>query len=88
VDERRHFQRKPTSIRVEITNPAFGTIIGFARDISDGGASVLIEGDVRPPIGTKVQVKFKKVVGRINSEPTPMKVMYHHRNLLGLMFAP
>lgn len=87
MDERRNFLRNPTSIRVEISNPAFGTIIGFARDISDGGASVLVEGDVRPPIGTAVKVLFKKVVGSINSEPTNMKVVYLHRNVLGLMFS-
>lgn len=87
VDDRRHFERKPTSIRVEISHPAFGTIIGFARDISDGGASVLIENQSLPPIGTVVQVRFKKVVGSINSEPASMRVMHHHRNVLGLMFA-
>jgi hypothetical protein len=87
VNERRNCLRNPSSIRVEISNPAFGTIIGFARDISDGGASVLVDGDTRPPIGTAVKVRFKKVVGSINSEPTNMKVVHIHRNILGLMFA-
>lgn len=87
-DDRRRFERKPTSIRVEITHPAFGTIVGFARDISDGGASVLIENQPLPPVGTLVQVRFKKVVGSINSEPTAMRVMHQHRNVVGLMFAP
>jgi hypothetical protein len=88
VDERRRFERRPTSIRVEVTNPTFGTIVGFARDISDGGASVLIENAPLPPIGTVVSVRFRKMVGAINEEPVEMKVMYHNRNVVGLMFAP
>jgi len=87
VDERRRFQRKPTSIRVEISHPAFGTVIGFARDVSDGGASVLVENQSLPPVGTVVQVKFKKVGGSINAEPVQMRVMHQHRNVVGLMFA-
>ncbi|NIB42038.1 PilZ domain-containing protein [Pseudomaricurvus alkylphenolicus] len=88
MDERRRFERRPTSIRVEITHPAFGAIIGFARDISDGGASVLIEHYQVPPVGTVVDVCFKKVVGPINDEPVKMTIMHHHRNVAGLMFTP
>jgi len=87
VDERRRFERSATSIRVEMTHPAFGTIVGFARDISDGGASVIIEDQTNPPVGTVVNVQFKKIVGRINEEPVPMRVMHQQRNVVGLMFA-
>ena len=86
MDERRHFERKSTTIRVEITHPAFGTIVGFTQDISDGGASVVIENQPNPPVGTEVSVKFKKMVGAINEVPVNMKVMHHHRNVIGLMF--
>lgn len=86
MDDRRRFDRKPSSIRVEITHPAFGTIVGFARDVSDGGASVLIENYQVPPVGTIVDVRFKKVVGAINEEPVKMQIRYHHRNMAGLMF--
>jgi PilZ domain. len=48
VDERRKYERTATSIRVEIIHPAFGSIIGFARDISDGGAQVSVENH-QPP---------------------------------------
>lgn len=84
--ERRKFERTPTAIRVEMHHPAFGTIVGFARDISDGGAQVTIENHPTPPVGTEVMVKFKKMVGRINEEPVKMKVMHAHRNSVGLMF--
>lgn len=86
MDERRRFERTSTSIRVEMTHPAFGVITGFARDISDGGASVMIENQPNPPVGTVVSVRFKRMVGAINEEPVTMKVMHHHRNIVGLMF--
>ena len=86
VDERRKYERTPTSIRVEMHHPAFGSIIGFARDISDGGAQVSIENHPTPPVGTVVQVQFKKLIGPINAEPVKMKVMHAQRNIVGLMF--
>ena len=86
IDERRRFERTSTSIRVEITHAAFGTIIGFANDISDGGASVKIDNQPLPPVGTLVDVKFRKMIGAINLEPVRMRVMHENRNVLGLMF--
>lgn len=86
IDERRRFERTSTSIRVEITNVNFGTIVGFAHDISDGGASVKIDNQPLPPIGTLVDVKFRKMVGAINLEPVRMRVMHQNRNVVGLMF--
>ena len=88
MDERRRFERKPASIRVEMTHPAFGTIVGSARDISDGGDSVIVENQPNPPVGTVVSVRFKKLVGAINEDPVDMKVMHQDRNLVGLMFMP
>ena len=88
MDERRRFERKSTTIRVEIMHPAFGTIVGFTQDISDGGASVIIENQPNPPVGTVVSVKFRRMVGTINEEPVTMKVMHQHKNVIGLMFAP
>jgi len=87
ANERRRYERRATSIRVEITHPAFGTIVGSTQDISDGGASVKIDNHVIPPVGTEVQVRFIKMVGAINQEPVVMKIMYHQRNMIGLMFS-
>lgn len=84
--ERRMFERTSTSIRVEMSHPSFGTIIGFAKDISDGGAQVQIENQVFPPIGTEVMVRFRKTIGAINQEAVPMRVMHQLRNTIGLMF--
>ena len=86
MKERRHFERLTTTIRVEMTHPAFGTIVGYTNDISDGGASVVVENQPNPPVGTVVMVKFKKAVGAINQEPVSMKVMHQNRNVIGLMF--
>lgn len=71
-----------------MTHPTFGTIVGFTRDISDGGAQVTIENSPAPPVGTVVKVKFKKMVGPINAEPVSMRVMHSQRNIIGLMFVP
>lgn len=86
MQERRKFERTRTVIRVEMHHAAFGTIIGFAKDISDGGAQVTIENHPTPPVGTVVDVKFKKMVGVINEEPVSMRVMHAHKNSIGLMF--
>lgn len=86
MDERRRFERKSTSIRVEITHPAFGTIFGHAKDISDGGAQVTIDNHPSPPVGTVVSVRFHKVVGLVNQEPVNMRVMHANRGIVGLMF--
>lgn len=86
MHERRRYERTPTAVRVEMHHPAFGTIVGFAKDISDGGAQVTIENHPTPPVGTTVQVRFKRVVDRINEEPVAMIVMHAHRNSVGLMF--
>ena len=86
MEERRRFARTSALIRVELTNPAFGTLIGSTRDISDGGALVMVDNELVPPVGTVVDVVFKKVVGPVNAEPVAMKVMHTHKNTLGLMF--
>ncbi len=86
IDERRRFERKQTAIRVEMSHPSIGTLIGSTQDISDGGASVLIENQTIPPVGTVVQVKFKRIVGAINEEPVAMKIVHVHRQTVGLMF--
>lgn len=86
VEERRRFQRTASAFRVEISHPSFGNLVGFTMDISDGGAQVSIENHPTPPVGTIVNVMFKRVVGPVNAQPVPMKVMHSHRNVIGLMF--
>lgn len=86
--ERRRYERKTSTIRVEMRHPSFGTIIGSTTDVSDGGARVTIENMVAPPVGTEVDVLFKKRVGQINSEPVAMKIMHSSKSTLGLMFVP
>jgi len=88
VDERRRFERKQATVRVEMRHPAFGKIVGFAKDISDGGAQVTIESMIFPPVGTVVDVMLKKTVDKINAEPVKMKVMHSNKGVIGLMFLP
>lgn len=86
MNERRKYERTPSAIRVQMQHPAIGTFIGFAKDISDGGAQVTIENHPTPPLGTVLKVQFKKLIGPINAEPVEMRVMHAHRNVVGLMF--
>lgn len=86
MEERRRFVRTSAVIKVELTNPAFGTLVGTTRDISDGGAQVQVDNEMIPPIGTEVSVVFRKAAGAVNAEPVAMKVMHAHKNVLGLMF--
>ncbi len=86
MEERRRFERTSTAMRVELTNPAFGTLIGSTRDLSDGGAQVQIDNELIPPVGTLVEVVFKRIVGTVNEKPVTMRVMHTHKNLVGLMF--
>jgi hypothetical protein len=85
--DRRRTERKSSFIRVEIMHPTIGTIIGSTHDMSDGGVSVKIENHPTPPLGTSVKVLFIKMSGAVNKEPVEMRVMYHMRNTIGLMFA-
>lgn len=84
--ERRQYERTSATVRVEMSHPGFGIIVGFTKDISDGGALVLIENQPCPPVGTEVMVRFKKTVGPINQEPVRMRVVHQLRNTIGLSF--
>lgn len=85
--ERRRHERTSTSIRVEMTHPTMGLIIGFTTDISDGGVQATIENQHILPIGTEVSVMFKKIMGPINSQPVKMRVVRQFRNNVGLLFS-
>ena len=84
--ERRQYERTSATVRVEMSHPGFGTIVGFTKDISEGGAQVHLANQYSPPIGTEVMVRFKKNIGVINQEPVKMRVVHQLRNTLGLMF--
>ena len=86
MEERRRFARTSAVIRVELTNPAFGTLVGTTRDISDGGAQVIIDNELVPPAGTEVSVIFRKAAGPVNDKPVAMKIVHAHKNVVGLMF--
>jgi hypothetical protein len=66
MEDRRLYERTQTSFKVVLTHPSIGTIMGTARDISDGGAQVVIDNHALPPVGTVLNVLFKKAVGQVN----------------------
>jgi len=71
-----------------MTHPSWGTMVGSTTDISDGGAHISFDNAVAPPVGTELDVTFKKVVGNINDDPVRMTVVRSEKNTLGLMFMP
>lgn len=87
IEERRRYERTNRRIRVEMTHPSMGVLVGFTTDISEGGAQVKLEGQPSPPEGTQLDVRFHKVVGPINAEPVKMRVVHAFRGVLGLTFA-
>jgi hypothetical protein len=87
MEEQRRFNRVPTSAVVEMQHPVLGMIEVKARDLSDGGISVLMGSYPAPPIGTMLMVRIKRFTGVINQEPIPMRVVHHHGGGVGLAFA-
>lgn len=84
--ERRRYERTSATVKVEMSHASFGTIVGFTKDISEGGAMVIIDNQPIPPLGTEVMVRFKKNVAVINQEPVKMRIVHQLRNTIGLAF--
>jgi hypothetical protein len=85
-DEQRRFVRSPSSALVEMQHPTLGLIEVKARDLSDGGISVLMGNIPAPPLGLVMQVRIKRYTGIINKEPVPMRVVHHQFGCVGLAF--
>lgn len=84
--DRRQGDRQPYNMRVEIFHPGIGTMVGRGKDISDSGVAAFFEQGPLPPIGTIVQVKFKRLTGPINEDPVAMKVARHDKHLVAFTF--
>jgi hypothetical protein len=84
--DQRHFVRVPSTALVEMQHPSLGLIEVKARDLSDGGISVLMGNFPPPPMGLVVMVRIKRYTGVINQEPVPMRVVHHQFGCVGLAF--
>ena len=84
--DQRHFERMPSSALVEMQHPSLGLIEVKARDLSDGGISVLMGNFPPPPTGHVVMVRIKRYTGVINQEPVPMRVVHQQFGCVGLAF--
>lgn len=79
--------RTSSDAQVLMSHPGFGTINVKARDVSDGGISVVMGSNVSPPVGTIVNVIIKRHTGALNAEPIPMEVMHiQPGGIVGLSF--
>lgn len=85
--EHRKYLRTASDAQVQMTHPAFGTVTVKARDLSDGGVSVLMGIHVSPPVGTVVNVIIKRHKGALNASPVPMEVRHvEPGGIVGLRF--
>ena len=70
-----------------LIHPGFGRITVRARDLSDGGISVVMGSHVCPPVGTVVDVIIKRHTGVLNAEPVAMQVRHVQADgVVGLAF--
>ena len=66
---------------------SFGSISVRAKDLSDGGISVIMGQHICPPIGTRLHVIIRRHTGVINSEPVLMEVRHvQPGGIVGLKF--
>lgn len=86
MEEKRRHARTPSSALVEMQHPVLGLIEVKARDLSDGGISVLMGNFPPPPLGLVLMIRIKRYTGVINQEPVPMKVVHHQMGSVGLSF--
>lgn len=85
--ESRRYMRTSSDAQVLMSHPGFGTISVKARDVSDGGISVMMGSHVFPPIGTIVNVIIKRHTGALNIDPIPMEVRHiQSGGIVGLAF--
>lgn len=85
-DDKRRYVRTPSSALVEMQHPVLGLIEVKARDLSDGGISVLMGNFPPPPLGLVLMIRIKRYTGVINQEPVPMQVVHHQTGCVGLAF--
>jgi hypothetical protein len=86
ASDKRRYVRTPSGALVEMQHPVLGTIEVKARDLSDGGISVLMGSFPPPPLGLVLMIRIKRYTGVINQEPVPMRVVHHQTGCVGLAF--
>jgi hypothetical protein len=69
LSEKRHHERIPLTVEVELVDPAIGKFIANTRDISDGGVFVRLGPRPWPELGATVTVRVNQMLG---DEPPPL----------------
>ena len=62
MSERRNQERIEVPLEVRVEWPGYGTAIGVTRDVSDGGAFILVTLDPQPPPGTVIILQLTQQV--------------------------
>lgn len=86
MKDQRQYSRASSSAYVELRHEKVGVFELKAKDISDGGLFVLLQGKPAFPVGTRLEVRIKRHTGYINQDPVLMDVVHHHADGMGLMF--
>lgn len=85
--DNRNYLRTASDAHVVMSHPGFGTVTVKARDVSDGGISVMMGIHVSPPVGTVVDVIIKRYKGALNADPVRMEVRHvQPGGIVGLRF--
>jgi len=84
MSDKRNNIRTEVSLKVNITHPSFGTIAATTRDISNGGAFVVLEGRRKLPIGSIVEAQV--LDSPLGAPVLRMRVVRHEGEGIGLEF--
>ncbi len=63
AENNRSDSRMPINLQVEVTHKNIGTVELRTLNISNGGIFVIVEGELKLPVGSCVKVKVKGTLG-------------------------
>lgn len=85
--DKRLYPRTPGTAMLEIHHPTLGVYEVKARDLSEGGVFAMTGMYPKPPVGTELMVRIKRLTGSIiNMELIKMIVIHEQRDGVGLAF--
>jgi len=86
MSEKREFERSLLVVPVQVTHPAFGTVMVESGDLSPGGVFVRAGHEVpRPAVGTVYEVRIHGMMDG-SSRVVPAEVMHARTDGFGLRF--
>ena len=84
MSDKRQNIRTEVNLKLSITHPSFGTITATTRDISNGGAFVVLDGRRKLPIGSIMDAQI--LDSPLEAPVLRMRVVRHEGDGIGLEF--